>query len=185
MPLVACPDCQSDLSTDAIACPKCGRPMIKPAEISLGLALKAIAIVGAVITIVALMIFGRECSAPQRSAAPIPVQTTAAASAKSVAKVESCYLYFGPENVFSVASEALVPTFPSRDDFVAFYDAKLIAKDPVAATKALQNVASFELANTQVEVFGFDLGSMKVVSKTAGVVWIHPTWCHDGPLAGE
>ena len=32
MPLIECPDCHKDLSTDAYVCPNCGRPTARQAD---------------------------------------------------------------------------------------------------------------------------------------------------------
>jgi predicted amidophosphoribosyltransferase len=34
VPLIQCPDCQSEISTEAFVCPKCGRPTAKRQQLA-------------------------------------------------------------------------------------------------------------------------------------------------------
>ena len=52
MPLISCPDCASGLSTEAAACPKCGRPTGAPAPRQRGDWGKAIAAVLCMVSVV-------------------------------------------------------------------------------------------------------------------------------------
>jgi predicted amidophosphoribosyltransferase len=58
MPLVTCPDCQTEISSAAPACQKCGRPVAKPLWIR-ALRILGLLVVGMALLWILVIVVGR------------------------------------------------------------------------------------------------------------------------------
>ena len=64
MTLTKCPACAAEISTEAVACPKCGHPMKQQAEgLDVGDPVHVIGVVLAIIILIGFVVFGvRACN---------------------------------------------------------------------------------------------------------------------------